>query len=168
MLDEDDGARIGVWVTLSIVALLLFGLLGGLALRAVSKARAPATVATAPAAAEGEALLDAPLAGELISKLHFDIGQAALPASAEGALTSAVEALGANPGKTLVLSGFHDPSGDPAKNAELAKARAKAVREALVARGVDAARIALRKPEQVSADGPAEEARRVEIRLVAP
>lgn len=166
MLDEDDGARIGVWVTLSIVALLLFGLLGGLALRAASKAKAPATAVTA--AADAEALLDAPLAGELISKIHFDVGQAALPATAEGALTSAVETLGANAGKTLVLSGFHDPSGDPAKNAELAKARAKAVREALVARGVDAARIALRKPEQVSADGPAEEARRVEIRLVAP
>ncbi len=63
-------------------------------------------------------------------------------------------------------SGFHDPSGDPAINAELAKNRAKAVREALVARGGAAEHIVLRKPEQTAADGPAAEARRVELRLV--
>ena len=66
----------------------------------------------------------------------------------------------------LVLAGFHDPSGDALVNAELAKNRAKAVRAAITSQGVDAARVALRKPEQTAADGPADEARRVEIRLV--
>ncbi|OYU72492.1 MAG: cell envelope biogenesis protein OmpA, partial [Burkholderiales bacterium PBB5] len=40
------------------------------------------------------------------------------------------------------------------------------VRAALTAAGADAARLQLRKPEQTEAAGPADEARRVEIRLV--
>ncbi len=65
-----------------------------------------------------------------------------------------------------MIAGFHDASGDPAKNAELAKQRAKAVRAALTAAGADAARLQLRKPEQTEATGPADKACRVEIRLV--
>ena len=76
------------------------------------------------------------------------------------------KALADAPGKTLVVAGFHDPSGDPAHNAELAKQRAKAVRAALVAQGCDPARVQLRKPEQMALGGPVDEARRVEVRLV--
>ena len=65
-----------------------------------------------------------------------------------------------------MIAGFHDPSGDPAHNAELAKQRAKAVRAALMAQGCDPARVQLRKPEQTALGGPPEEARRVEVRLV--
>ena len=75
-------------------------------------------------------------------------------------------AKGVADGKRAVVSGYTDASGDPAKNAELAKDRAKAVRAALQADGVDAARVGLRKPESTTADGKPEEARRVEIRLV--
>lgn len=63
-------------------------------------------------------------------------------------------------------AGFHDTSGDAAHNAGLAKQRAKVVRVALTAQGADAARVQLRKPEQTALGGPAEEARRVEVRLV--
>ena len=80
--------------------------------------------------------------------------------------SDAVKALADAPGKKLVIAGFHDPSGDATINHELAKNRAKAVRAAITSQGVDAARVALRKPEQTAADGPADEARRVEIRLV--
>ena len=82
-----------------------------------------------------------------------------------GTLADALAAVTADRDRKLLLSGFHDASGDPAVNAELAKNRAKAVREALKARGVAAERIVLRKPEQTSAEGPPQEARRVEIRL---
>ena len=61
---------------------------------------------------------------------------------------------------------FHDASGTPGVNAEIAKARAKAVREALTAAGIEPARIALRKPDVTLGDGSAPEARRVEIRLI--
>lgn len=51
----------------------------------------------------------------------------------------------------LLLRGFPEAPGDPAINAELAKERAKAVGEALVAAGVDCAR--LNRPPRAAADG---------------
>ena len=111
-------------------------------------------------------VLDVPLSGDVIGKVYFEVGKAELPADVAQPLADALAAVTADSGKKLMLSGFHDPSGDPAVNAELAKNRAKAVREALKARGIAADRIVLRKPEQTAADGPAQEARRVEIRLV--
>jgi outer membrane protein OmpA-like peptidoglycan-associated protein len=171
MDDQDEGARIGVWVALGVVAMLLFGLIFGLAWRSVkAPAAAPKVVAAAPAAAAAAApadtLLDVPLSGDIIGKVYFEVGKADLPADVAKPLGDALAAVTADSGKKLMLSGFHDASGDPAVNAELAKNRAKAVREALKARGVAADRLVLRKPEQTSADGPADEARRVEIRLV--
>jgi K(+)-stimulated pyrophosphate-energized sodium pump len=62
------------------------------------------------------------------------------------------------------LSGFHDASGDPAKNAELAKNRARAAREMLVKAGVPEDRIIMVKPQQMSAGSPDDKAaRRVDI-----
>jgi outer membrane protein OmpA-like peptidoglycan-associated protein len=183
MVDEEDGgARVGLWVALGVVALLLFGLIGGLAMRQSHKKAAPAapavpaaaalvvpesTTTAMPAVATMEALSDAPLSGELMDKLYFESASAALPAATAAAVAKAAAALGAAQATSkLVLSGFHDASGDPLKNAELAKQRAKAVREALTAAGVDSSRIAMRKPEVTTGGGPANEARRVEIRLV--
>jgi outer membrane protein OmpA-like peptidoglycan-associated protein len=168
MDENDDGARVGLWVVIGIITLLLFGLIGGLAIRAKGhKAPAATTAAAAPAAAApADTLLDAPLSGEIVGKLYFDLGKADLPADATAALAPALKALADNPAKKLVLAGFHDPSGDAAVNAELAKNRAKAVRTALTAQGADVARVLLRKPEQTTADGPADEARRVEVRLI--
>lgn len=172
--DLDDGARVGVWTALGLITLLLFGLLGGLALRQLKPAPAPAAVAAVagvaaasePAAAPDDAVLDAPLAGDLTGTVYFAVGSSALSTEAQAELASVKQAVEAAAGRKIVLSGFHDASGDPAKNAELAKDRAKVVREALKTAGIDAARIALRKPETTSADGPPEQARRVEIRLV--
>lgn len=173
MIDEnDDGARVGVWTVFGIITLLLFGLIGGLAIRqshkgaAAPAAAAPAAEAASAPAATEEALLDGPAAGELTGTVFFASGAAALPAEAAAEVAKAKAALDAAPAKKLVLSGYHDASGDPAKNAELAKERAKAVRAALQAAGVDAARVALRKPESTQAAGDAQEARRVEMRLV--
>lgn len=166
MMDEnDDGARVGLWVVIGIITLLLFGLIGGLAIRALH-AKQPVARPVAVSAAADDALLDAPLSGEVVGRLFFELGKAELPADAAAALAPALKALADNPAKKLVLAGFHDPSGDAMVNAELAKNRAKAVRVALAARGADAARLLLRKPEQTALGGPADEARRVEIRLV--
>ena len=62
--DLDDGARVGVWTTLALIALLLFGLLGGLVLRQMKPA-APAAVVEATAPSGDDAVLDIPLAGDL-------------------------------------------------------------------------------------------------------
>lgn len=165
MMDEQDqGTRIGVGVAVSVALLVAIGLSLWLAMRGGPKAPAPAakpaTVATA------DAYIDAPLAGDIAGTLYFAVGQAELPPDAPAAIDKAKQALAAAPAKKLVLSGFHDASGDPAKNAELAKNRAKAVRAALQAAGIDAAKIALRKPESTTGSGSEQEARRVEVRLV--
>ena len=63
----------------------------------------------------------------------------------------------------LVLSGFVDPSGDAAKNAELAKLRAFAVRDALKAAGVAERQNRAEKPEDLTAGATsAAEGRRVD------
>lgn len=173
MFDElDDGPRIAVWAVLGVVALLLFGLLGGLAMRTLNAKAGAAAGATAAAAgavvvAEELILVDEPLVGELAGTLYFESASAALPADAAAVLETIKAAAEAAPGQRVVVSGFHDASGDPAKNAELAKERAKSVRAALQAAGLDAARLVLRKPESTTGSGEANEARRVEVR-VAP
>lgn len=161
MLDqEDEGTRIGVWVALGVVFFVLVGVIGGLVLRETHKAK------HAKPAVSAEALIDAPLSGELLGKLYFESGVAALPADAADGLDAAVKALAAAPARKLMLSGFHDSTGDAKMNAELAKQRALVTRKALVAAGVDAKRVLLRKPESTAGDGSLQEARRVELRLL--
>ncbi len=173
MMDEDDdGARVGVWVTVGVITLLLFGLIGGLAIRQFHKgadkgmAPKPGAAAMAPAAT-ADAVLDGPIRGDLLTQIFFESGSAELPAAAAEAVAVAGVALGQAPASAkLVLSGFHDASGDPAKNAELAKQRAKALRAAFVAAGLEDTRVLMRKPESTQANGKAEVARRVEVHLV--
>ena len=72
----------------------------------------------------------------------------------------------AKAGAKLNLSGYVDPSGDPVKNAELAKIRAFAVRDALKTAGIAEDKIELKKPEDVTAGATsAAEGRRVEVSL---
>jgi outer membrane protein OmpA-like peptidoglycan-associated protein len=169
--DQDQGTRIGVWVALGAAAAVIFGLLFGLVLRHGKPAAKPdalaVATATAPAAATGGdlAFIDVPLAGEKIGALYFAVGDSALPADALSTIAAIKKAADAAPSKKLVLSGFHDATGDPAKNAELAKNRAKAVRTALQGEGVAPERIAMRKPESTTGAGSNQEARRVEVRL---
>jgi outer membrane protein OmpA-like peptidoglycan-associated protein len=130
---------------------------------------AAAAAVTAPAAVvvvEEIVLIEAPLAGDLAATLYFGTAESALPAEAAPLIATVAQAMAAAQARKLVLSGFHDESGDAAKNAELAKQRALSVRTALVASGVDKSRIALRKPEVTTGSGSDQEARRVELRLV--
>jgi len=97
-----------------------------------------------------------------VVRFYFASGSADLAAGAIDAMTDLVKA--ARGGRTLVISGFHDATGDAAKNAALARQRAMAVRDALKAAGVPERQIELKKPEQL-AGGSDAEARRVEISL---
>jgi K(+)-stimulated pyrophosphate-energized sodium pump len=119
---------------------------------------APAAAAPAPAPAGGIAQLGA------VTKIFFDTGKSDVPDNAKAGLAQLADAAKAKAGSKLVISGFHDASGDPAKNAELAKQRAMSVRDALKTAGVAEERIELKKPEQVNA-GDAAQARRVEVTL---
>lgn len=97
--------------------------------------------------------------------LYFALGSAELPADAAGSLLPIVEAARRDPARRIDVSGFHDASGDAATNAELAKTRAMAVRDALAQAGVAADRIELQKPAQVLGGGDPREARRVDVGL---
>ena len=81
-------------------------------------------------------------------------------------LAKTVAELAGSSTKKVLLSGYHDTTGDPAHNAELAKQRAKSVRAALVAKGVALEQVLLRKPEVTAGGGSDQEARRVEIRVI--
>ncbi len=98
-----------------------------------------------------------------VVKFYFASGQAELAAGAADALTGLVRAAGNS--RKFVVSGFHDASGDPVRNADLARRRAASVRDALIRLGVREQQIELRKPESVAATGTNPEARRVEITL---
>jgi outer membrane protein OmpA-like peptidoglycan-associated protein len=152
--DEDESTAVIVGVLAGIVLAVLAVIYGG---RAVKAYQAPVV----PLAAQSEI---APV-GEALAKVYFAVGAAKLNDADLGMVAKTMEALTASPKAIVLLSGFHDLSGDPARNAELAKQRAGAVRDALVAGGIAADRIRLRKPESTLGSGSPEEGRRVEIRV---
>ena len=124
--------------------------------------------APAPQAEVAPAPLPAPAPVEVAlprADVFFDVAKTELPADAGTALAGVIAYLVANPTSMAVVSGYHDPTGDLATNEELAKNRALAVRGALVAGGVTAARIDLQKPVISTGDGSLEAARRVEVTI---
>jgi K(+)-stimulated pyrophosphate-energized sodium pump len=144
---------------INIVALLIVPLLP---MPAATKAPVAHGAATAPAqAAAPAAAAVAPAATKAV--VTFDSGKTEVSTAGIDALKAMATAAGAT-GK-LSISGFHDASGDPARNAELAKQRAFAVRDALKAAGIAEDRIELKKPEVTSA-GTEADARRVEVTLM--
>lgn len=118
-----------------------------------------------PGAEDGIVFAEVEEVGEALVKLYFEFGQSAVPGDAAGELARVVEALGARPEAQVLLSGFHDEIGSAQANAEVAKQRALAVRDALVAAGVPAERVLLRRPAVTLGGSDATEARRVEIRV---
>ena len=98
-----------------------------------------------------------------VVKFYFASGSADLAPGAADALGDVVKGVAA--GQTAVISGYHDVTGDPAKNEELAKQRAFAVRDALKALGIGDDKLDLKKPEVTTATGSNAEARRVEVSL---
>jgi cytochrome c oxidase subunit II len=110
--------------------------------------------------------IDVP-AGLFPAKFLFEVGKTALPADGDKVVAALAGFLKTNAGSSVDLSGFTDKTGNPEKNAELAKERAKAVRDALKAAGVAEDRINMKKPEAITGAGKDEDARRVEINLAA-
>jgi outer membrane protein OmpA-like peptidoglycan-associated protein len=126
---------------------------------------APPVAVPASAAASAQAVSDAAsITVEYgVVKFYFASGKSELAAGAADALLDVVK--GARGGKKVVISGFHDDKGNAARNAELARQRALAVREALIAAGVPDSQIRLDKPAQTAGTGNDAQARRVEIAL---
>ena len=176
---SDDGQeRFALGFLFALITLLLSTVIGVVVYQRGMAHAAPAATgmamtaaapaATAPAAAPA---LDIDQGGSGVRveggvvKFYFGSGMAEIAAGANEALADVVAGVAA--GKKAIVSGFHDDTGGAAINAELAKQRAFAVRDALIALGVDEARIELNKPEQMQASGTNAQARRVEVVLSA-
>ncbi len=117
---------------------------------------APNTTATSPGEVAPVAAAALPLA------VHFDVSSAELSPTDQQSLTALGQAISQN-GTHIDITGYTDPTGDHAKNVELAKNRAVAVRNALEATGVQAAQINMKPPADITGSGNADDARRVDI-----
>jgi outer membrane protein OmpA-like peptidoglycan-associated protein len=101
----------------------------------------------------------------LAAKLYFESGVHRLPADASNILAETIAWLSEHPEAKVVISGYHDVTGDYESNQKLAKKRAQSVNEALVTAGISEDRIEMRKPESTQGDGDLSEARRVEVTI---
>ena len=132
---------------------------------AAAGAAAAATTATASADAGAAAGADEAkvVVENGVVKFYFASGKSDLAKGSNEALADVVK--GVKAGQKAVISGYHDSTGNLAQNQELAKKRAFSVRDALVALGVPADQVELKKPEQSAGSGSNAEARRVEVVL---
>jgi outer membrane protein OmpA-like peptidoglycan-associated protein len=149
------------WLLPLLIALLLLWLLSSLfgrRERPVDEVPPPAAVEPAPAPAPAAPSSEA----TPTATVYFDADQSALPAGSDTALSSVIVYLKENATSMAVIAGFHDPTGDSAANEELAKNRAMAVRDALIAAGIEDTRINMEKPIEATGTG-LEDARRVEV-----
>lgn len=174
---DDSPQRVALFLVFGLIAIVVSSVL----IFAVKHRAVPAQAVIAPAAQVADApampaepsMTTAQAASDAASvkveqgivKFYFASGKADLAAGASEALTDVVK--GAQAGRKVTISGFHDATGNAEQNAELAKQRALAVRDALTAAGVPDSQIELKKPEQIDGNTAASdaEARRVEISL---
>jgi outer membrane protein OmpA-like peptidoglycan-associated protein len=190
MLDEQSTFRSLYWPVAIILALLL-GLLwllgygpGGQACRpapvvsmpapaaapaAVVATTPPAVVAAPPAvvAAPPPTTAMAPAALPPAEKVYFAVDKFDVNAESTAKLSKIIDYLKANPGAMAVVSGFHDPTGNKAKNEELALNRARAVRTVLEQAGIPKERVEMAKPVETTGGGAEQESRRVEVSVKA-
>ncbi|HEY4065305.1 MAG TPA: OmpA family protein [Burkholderiaceae bacterium] len=170
---NDDSQNYALMVLAGVVGLVIAGVIA-LAVSTTmgddAKTASAATAATAAtaAAAPGSATAASgagAAATEPNGRIYFELASDALPPEAAGMIALVADAARADATRSVQISGYHDASGDAAKNAELAKNRALAVRDALVAAGVPLERIQMDKPIETTGGADAREARRVELRL---
>ncbi len=112
----------------------------------------PGTGETAP--------LSMPAGASLV--VNFAKGKSTLDAEALRLLKGFAPAMKAGP-NPIDVTGFADRNGNHTANVALAKQRALAVRDALVAEGIPIERVRLVAPQDVTGAGSDEQARRVEL-----
>lgn len=161
--DNRDAKKKG-WLPWALLALGVIALLFGLKrcnhgndAAGIAASPAPASVTTAavaPAPANNIAVLvgtstvGSYLAGTgvlphtfVFETLNFDTAKSELRAGDRGELDALAAALKQHPNARIRIVGYADARGDAAANAALGKARADSVKAALVADGIDAARL---------------------------
>ena len=130
-----------------------------------------AAVALASAPAEGTAAIPDGAGvttemrdGKPVVKVYFATGKTDVAPTFTGSATGLKQWLTDHPGSKLAISGYADPTGNAARNAQLAKQRAGAVQAQLVAAGIPAEQAEMVKPAaSTDTTVPKEAARRVEV-----
>jgi membrane fusion protein (multidrug efflux system) len=126
---------------------------------------APATPASMPAGASSggdRTSSRAPTPSD--ASVYFAHGAAALDDVARSVVRmKAAEVIGI--GTPITITGYADKTGRSGNNVELAKQRALAVKDALVQFGVQADRIRLQPPANVTGSGSDDQARRVDMKV---
>lgn len=118
---------------------------------------------TAP---DGAGVLDDMHNGMPVLRVFFDTGKTEVDSAFAEKSKSLVEFMNANRDVTAVISGFNDPTGDAARNAELSKERAEAVKAALESAGLAPERAVLEKPAETTDTSASNAAsRRVDVML---
>jgi outer membrane protein OmpA-like peptidoglycan-associated protein len=164
--------RILPWLAALIAAWLVWQC--AMPTKTAPDAKAPAASAPAPAPAPAPAAAPAPApvpaaaptpaatTASLPVSVFFETGSAAIGEEDKKAIATAAAAVKAGTAR-VDLTGYTDKTGDPAKNEELAKERAMAVRQALVAAGVPESAIGMKPPAFVTGAVDDRMARRVDI-----
>ena len=154
---------------LGLGGLLVYGIISGKPAAPAPVAAMAVTapvVAAAPTIPTGAGIIESEVAGRPMVSIYFDTAKADIDAGFEARTTALRGWLTAHPGNHLVLSGFNDPRGNAAFNAELSKRRAFAVRDALAGLGVAATDMDLVKPADTTADDTSlAGARRVDVTI---
>jgi uncharacterized protein YidB (DUF937 family)/outer membrane protein OmpA-like peptidoglycan-associated protein len=133
-----------------------------------ARAAAEAAMKTAPEATPvGSGVVSYMADGAPALKVYFDSGKVAVASEFGAKSKDLVEFLKANAGAKAVVSGYNDPTGNAAANAELSKNRAKGVAAAVKAAGIAEDRVLVEKPAYPTAGATKSnaEARRVEVTI---
>jgi outer membrane protein OmpA-like peptidoglycan-associated protein len=130
-----------------------------------TEANAAATnVAAEAAVPTGAGVISGTQDNKPMLTIYFDSGKSDVSTDLAAAAGTLKAYLDANPGAKLAVSGYNDPSGNAAFNAELSKKRAQGVAAALAAAGISASSVELVKPpETTTATVTPDQARRVEV-----
>lgn len=168
--DSEQKAALGiVWAIVGVVVVSVLLLAGYFGLTSGKSGSQPAATVSAPQNSDAPAVANVAASTEQAAagvpaavKIFFETGKSEVPASTATDVAPIAMYLKANGSATVAVSGYHDASGNADVNAEVSKERAKAVRAALVAAGVEENRVVLDKP-QVSLGGNDADARRVEV-----
>ncbi|MCD6735048.1 MAG: OmpA family protein [Burkholderiaceae bacterium] len=165
---------LGIAVTIAVAASVVIGILAAMGSGSAGPAQAALVAAPqAGAAATGDSaavtevdVAPAPAAGPGYPaqvRFQFETAKFELPPDAATQLAPLAEWARGDATARIGISGFHDRHGDAAANAMLARNRAMATREALLAAGVPAERIVMVKPQVTTGSGDDREARRVDV-----
>ncbi|MCL2658252.1 MAG: OmpA family protein [Betaproteobacteria bacterium] len=162
-MDDDDGSvKIALGTVGGILALVI-ALVIGLAIREANLGQEAAADTLTELIQTGDAAPEP--VGEALVKIYFDTDQAEMPEAGSKALETVVTAAQERPETIILISGFHDASGNLAHNQALALQRAVTVRKVLIFAGIDPHRLRLSKPANTQGNGDPEEARCVELRI---